>query len=109
MTKRGTPAIDGGKMSYGMPKSYDSWRLASPPDDDHHPRCACHEDQPEQCVCGCDAEGHPKDHCESGLSATCGCEGLEINDAPDCTCADLDSDDKADAVEARIERDREDF
>ena len=51
----------------------------------------------------CDGENACKQstvYCESGE-----CHVVE----PDCTCADLDSDDKADAAEARIERDREDF
>ena len=83
-------------MSYGMPKSYDQWRLASPPDDDHHPRCACHEDADEI-------------YSECGGVGECTCAGTHGVDGagtclvktPDCTCADLADDDKASAADAK--------
>ncbi len=70
-------------MSYGMPKSYDSWRLASPPDDDHHKACPAHEDN------------------EWPLNDA----GIEVQ--PECKCADLDDDAKNAAAEARADRDEE--
>ena len=76
------------------------------PGDYHHASCPANEDADPVCTCGCLMEGHPKDGCAVKRHL---CEGAKLDEDPDCTCADLDSDDKADAAEARIERDREDF
>jgi len=93
-------------MSYGMPRSYDSWRTEGPPETDHSKACPCHDDADPVCVCGCPMEGHPEEGCSEKNHL---CEGPKLDEDPDCICADLDSDDKADAADARIERDREDF
>ena len=82
----------------------DAWITRDPREDEsHHPECSQHEDAHERCICGCDMEGHPEDHCENGRAATCGCDGRKLDDDPDCTCDELRADDKADAAEYRAD------
>jgi len=57
-------------MSLETFRGYDAWKTRTPFDDqqDHRADCPCNEDAPERCICGCDMEGHPEDHCESALA-----------------------------------------
>ena len=78
------------------------------PQDNHDERCPCHDDSDPICVCRCPDDKHD----ERGIcrdEKRCLCEGWKHDEDPDCICADLDSDAKADAAEAIIERDREGF
>ena len=75
-------------MSYGMPKSYDAWRTAGPPETDHFQACPCSEDAPPICVCRCDEDHHDK-HGVCRCEKKCLCEGWKHDEDPDCICDEL--------------------
>lgn len=65
-----------------LPDGVEDWHIpGNRPQDQHFDECPCADDGPEYCVCGCPIAGHDLKDCGR-------CEGVKIDDNPDCICHD---------------------
>ena len=73
--------------------------LTEPEGDDHYEACPCHEDQPQICRCGVQADGH-------ALIPVPDCDGLEVVE-PECGCREMERNEAAERADAKNDADRD--
>jgi len=68
---------------------------------EHYDACPAHEDQPQICKCGVQADGH-------ALIPVPDCDGLEVVE-PECGCSEIEKNEAAGRADAKNDaaRDRE--
>lgn len=92
-----------------MPRSYDSWRVWTPDQDEgsHHKNCPAHEDAERVCDCDDSEDDHGPDGCKvcADLFDKPEDRCMKYDEVePDCECEDLFREDREDAAEERRDR-----